>query len=64
LQVAETISQDLKKRVFDVCIEEMNKFVRSYAGMCEFMRFVWDATRKLVIIHLSKKKINYVGAKK
>ncbi|XP_076811324.1 exocyst complex component 3-like isoform X1 [Clavelina lepadiformis] len=31
IQVAETISDTLKKRVFQVCIEEMNKFVRSYA---------------------------------
>nr|CAB3243986.1 exocyst complex component 3-like [Phallusia mammillata] len=31
IQVAQTISDDLKRRVFDVCINEMNKFVRLYA---------------------------------
>lgn len=30
MQVAETISDDQKKRVFDVCISEMMNFVRSY----------------------------------
>ncbi|XP_078494437.1 exocyst complex component 3-like isoform X2 [Ciona intestinalis] len=31
IQVAQTISDTLKQRVLSVCIEEMNKFVRSYA---------------------------------
>lgn len=31
MQVAETISELQKKKVFDVCIKEMTKFVRSYA---------------------------------
>uniref|UniRef100_H2Z4Q2 Exocyst complex component Sec6 n=1 Tax=Ciona savignyi TaxID=51511 RepID=H2Z4Q2_CIOSA len=31
MQVAKTISEALKQRVFGVCIEELNKFVRSYA---------------------------------
>lgn len=30
MQVAETISEDQKKKVFDVCISEMMNFVRSY----------------------------------